>query len=100
MNTDLKGLKHGNQVDVFNRQRQHERQQQGLDASQRGANCSGCSDIDIRIDACGDVNMYNCSTPSRPGTTPPPACPPYLPFYGACLPAVPGPSTSSAANTS
>jgi hypothetical protein len=34
--------------------------------------------------------MYNCSTPSRPGTTPPPACPPYLPFYGACLPAVPG----------
>jgi hypothetical protein len=33
--------------------------------------------------------MYNCSTPSRPGTTPPPACPPYLPFYGACLP-VPG----------
>jgi len=34
--------------------------------------------------------MYKCSTPSRPGTTPPPACPPYLPFYGACLPAVPG----------
>jgi hypothetical protein len=34
--------------------------------------------------------MYNCSTPSRPGATPPPACPPYLPFYGACLRAIPG----------
>ena len=34
--------------------------------------------------------MYNCSTPNRPGATPPPACPPYLPFYGACLPVVPG----------
>lgn len=59
-------------------------------ASERVANCRGCCDIDIHIDCRGDVNIYNCSTPSATGTTPPPTCPPCLPPYGACLPVVPG----------
>ena len=58
-------------------------------ARERGANCSGDCDIDIRIDCRGDVNIYNCSTPSGTGTTPPPTGPPCFPLYGACLP-VPG----------
>jgi hypothetical protein len=30
----------------------------------RSDNRSGCCDIDIHIDSRGDVNIYNCSTPS------------------------------------
>ena len=49
-----------------------------------------CCDIDIQIDCSGDVNIYNCSTPSGTGTTPTPTCPLCFPPVGACLPAVPG----------
>ena len=59
-------------------------------ASEHGANRSGCGDNDFRIDCRGDVNIYNCSTPSGTGTTPPPICAPCVPPYGACLPVVPG----------
>ena len=59
-------------------------------ASEHGANRSGCGDNDFRIDCRGDVNIYNCSTPSGTGTTPPPTCAPCVPPYGACLPVVPG----------
>jgi hypothetical protein len=55
-----------------------------------GARREGCCDIVIRIDSRGDVNIYNCSTPSGTGTSPPPTCPPCFPPYGACLPVVPG----------
>jgi hypothetical protein len=55
-----------------------------------GAARNGCCDIDIRIDSRGDVNIYNCSTPSGTGTSPPPTCPPCFPPYGACLPVIPG----------
>ncbi len=58
--------------------------------SERGAKCEGCCDIDIHIDACGDVNIYNCSAPGKTDTTPPSTCPPGFPPYGACLPVVPG----------
>jgi hypothetical protein len=49
-----------------------------------------CCDIDIHIDCRGDVNIYNCSTPSGTGATPTPTCPLCFPPVGACLPAVPG----------
>src|SRR6516162_1302564 len=54
------------------------------------AGCGGCGNIDIRIDAHGDVNIYNCSTPAGTVTTSPPSCEPCFPCVGACLPAVPG----------
>src|SRR5712692_4515010 len=57
-------------------------------AREHRANCSGC-DIDIHIDSRGDVNIYNCSTPS--GTSqPPPTCPPCFPPSGACIPVAAG----------
>jgi hypothetical protein len=59
-------------------------------ASECSANCSGGCDIDICIDCRGDVNIYNCSTPSGTGTTPSPTGLPCFPPYGACLPVVPG----------
>ena len=58
--------------------------------------CTRCGcDIDIHIDSRGDVNIYNCSTPSGTGTSPPPPpprpnCELCFPPYGACLPVVPG----------
>lgn len=62
--------------------------------TERNANCGDHCDIDIRIDCRGDVNIYNCSTPSQPGTGPlPPSSPPCQPCFpplGACLPIVPG----------
>ncbi len=57
-------------------------------ASYRGANSKRCCDIDIRIDCRGDVNIYNCATPS--GTSQPPDCPPCPPTYGTCIPVVAG----------
>ena len=59
-------------------------------ASKPIAGCGGCGNIDIRIDAHGDVNIYNCSTPAGTVTTSPPSCEPCFPCVGACLPAVPG----------
>jgi hypothetical protein len=59
-------------------------------AGEGGAVGSGCCDIDIRIDAQGDVNIYNCSTPGGTSTTPTPPRQPCYPPYGACLPVVPG----------
>jgi hypothetical protein len=58
--------------------------------SERDADCSRCCNVDIPIDCHGDVNIYNCSTPSRIGTTPPLTCPACFPPEGACLPVVPG----------
>jgi hypothetical protein len=58
--------------------------------NERSTHSKSCCDIDIRIDdARGDVNIYNCSMPIGPGTSPP-ACPPCFPPQGACLPVVPG----------
>ena len=57
-------------------------------ASEREAKC-GC-DIDIRIDARGDVNIYNCATPVGTGPTAPPDQPACFPPSGACLLVVPG----------
>lgn len=50
---------------------------------------AGCR-IDIRIESQGGVNIYNCSTPSRTDTTPPPTCPPCFPPSGACIPVAAG----------
>ena len=52
----------------------------------------GCCDIDFRIDARGDVNIYNCPQTGGPEPSPPepPACPEGFPPIGACLPGVPG----------
>src|SRR5690349_4713987 len=56
-------------------------------ASEHGVKCSSC-DIDIHIEAQGDVNIYNCPTPS--GSSQPPDCPPCPPVYGTCIPVVAG----------
>lgn len=59
-------------------------------ASERGAKGSSGCDIDIHIDCRGDVNIYNCSTPSGAGETPPSPCPPCFPPAGACIPVAAG----------
>src|SRR5438067_2113221 len=59
-------------------------------ASERGTHCSGSCDIDIRIDCRGDVNIYNCSTPSGTSQPPPSTCQPCYPPYGTCIPVVAG----------
>lgn len=59
-------------------------------ASKPTADCGGCCKIDIRIDAYGDVNIYNCSISAGTVTTSPPSCESGFSSAGTCLPAVPG----------
>jgi hypothetical protein len=59
-------------------------------ASKPNAGCGGCCNIDIRIDAHGDVNIYNCSISAGTVTTSPPSCESGFSSVGTCLPAVPG----------
>jgi hypothetical protein len=46
-----------------------------------------CCDIDIHIDARGDVNIFNCSTPGGRGQST--ECPPFTPS-GTCIPVAAG----------
>lgn len=49
-----------------------------------------CCDIDIRIDKCGDVHIYNCPAPGDTcDEAPPSTCPPEE-VFGSCIPVVAG----------
>jgi hypothetical protein len=48
-----------------------------------------CCEVDIHIEAQGDVNIYNC-VPSIGTVEPPPEPPPCVPPRGTCIPVVAG----------